>query len=196
MVPHSLLASWLHVAGQQWLLQALAVVAGTFVLEDAATVVAAVEAQAGAISVPVALGALYVGIVLGDVGLYGLGALSARVRWARRWVPPERMRTGRDWLNGRVFKVVLASRFLPGTRLPVYTACGFLGADFKQFALAAVAATLAWTSLLFTVSLAVGEFLIEHLGAWRWVGIAGLAVVVVVAGRAVAKLRTEEAPRP
>ena len=193
-MPLSLLGSWLHVAGQQPALQALAVIAGTFVLEDAATVVAAAEAQAGSISVPVALGALYAGIVLGDVGLYGLGALSARVRWARRWIPPERARTGRDWLNGRIFRVVLASRFVPGTRLPVYTACGFLGADLKQFALAAVVATLAWTSLLFTVSLAVGEFLIEHLGAWRWAGIVGLAAVVVAAGRAVAKLRTEKVP--
>lgn len=188
-MPDLLSASWLHMAGHGPALQALAVIAGTFVLEDATTVIAAAQAQAGAISTPVALGALYVGIVLGDIGLYGLGALSARLRWARRWLPPERMRRGRDWLGGHVVRVVLASRFLPGTRLPVYTACGFLGADFKRFVLAAVVATLAWTSVLFAVSLAVGGVLLDHLGAWRWAGTVGLAAAVIVAGRGLAKLR-------
>ena len=189
-----MLSEWLHAAGHQPALQVLAVVAGTFVLEDATTVVAAVEAQSGSVSVPLALGALYAGIILGDVGLYGLGALSARVGWARRWVPPEGTRRARDWLSGRVFRVVLASRFLPGTRLPVYTACGYLGADLKQFALAAAVATLAWTSLLFALSLAAGQFLLDHLGSWRWAGVVGLAAAVAVAGWAVAKIRTEEVP--
>ena len=186
--------AWLRAASEQPLIQGLAIVLGTFVLEDAATVVAAIEAQAGTVPLPVALGSLYLGIVLGDIGLYGLGALAARVRWARRWIPPARVGQGRAWLSGRVFKVVFASRFLPGTRLPVYTACGFLGADIKQFALAAIVATLAWTSLLFAASLAVGQFLLDHLGVWRWAGVIGLAIAVVAVGRAVAGLRMGKEP--
>lgn len=186
--------AWLRAAAEQPIIQGLAIVLGTFVLEDAATVVAATEAQAGTVPLPVALCSLYLGIVLGDIGLYGLGALSARVHWARRWIPPERTRQGREWLSGRVFRIVLVSRFLPGTRLPVYTACGFLGADIKQFALAAVAATLAWTSLLFAASLAVGQFLLDHLGIWRWVGVIGLAIAVIAIGQAVARRRTFKGP--
>jgi membrane protein DedA with SNARE-associated domain len=184
-------ASLLRMAGQQKLFQALAIVLGTFVLEDAATVLAAMQAQTGGIPVWLALVSLYIGIVLGDLGLYGLGRLSALLPWVRRWVPPARMRQGQDWLRGRVFKVVLVSRFLPGMRLPTYTACGFLSADFRQFTLAAIVATLVWTSLLFGVSLRIGQFLMEHFGAWRWAGAVGFAAGVVIAGRIAARMQAE-----
>ncbi len=177
------IASLLALAGHSPLWQAVTIVLATFVLEDAATVMAAMQAEQGEISVGLALGSLYVGIVLGDLGLYGLGWLSARVPWIAHLLPPHRKEAINAWLKGRVFKVVLVSRFLPGLRLPTYTTCGFLGADLRQFTLAAVIATTCWTSLLFGASLEVGQFLIDHFGAWRWVGAAGFVVFVIVAGR-------------
>lgn len=175
-------AKLLAVAAGSPLVQAGGIVLGTFVLEDAATVLAALRVQEGGVALPVALVALYVGVAAGDVGLYGLGRLSATVPLAKRLVSPETIATGRAWLRGRLFKVVLASRFLPGTRLPVYTACGFLRADLREFALSAVAATLLWTTLLFAVSLRIGQFLIDHLGIWRWAGAGGLALTLMAAG--------------
>lgn len=183
------LAGLTTVAGHKAWLQAVLIVLGTFVLEDAATVLAAMQVQSGAVPAMVALLALYVGIIVGDLGLYGLGALSVRVPLIARWVPPARMRQGRAWLDGRVFKVVFISRFIPGARLPTYTACGFLHANLRRFALAAVIATLIWTSLLFGVSLKVGKLLMEHLGAWRWAGAIGFALVVILAGRTAARMQ-------
>jgi membrane protein DedA with SNARE-associated domain len=177
------IASLLALAGHSPLWQAVTIVLATFVLEDAATVMAAMQAEQGEISVGLALGSLYVGIVLGDLGLYGLGWLSARVPWVARLLPPHRKAAINAWLQGRVFKVVLVSRFLPGLRLPTYTTCGFLGADLRQFTLAAVIATTCWTSLLFGASLKVGQVLIDHFGAWRWVGAAGFVLFVIIAGR-------------
>jgi len=180
------IASLLAFAGHSVLFQASAIVIGTFILEDAATVAAGMQVEQGALSIPTALCALYVGIVLGDLGLYGLGRLSARIPGLARRLPPHRQAAIRAWISGRVFKVVLVSRFLPGLRLPTYTTCGFVGADLRQFTLAAVAATLCWTSLLFAVSLRVGQFLMDHLGAWRWAGAAGFVVFIILAGRAAA----------
>ncbi len=178
--------SLLAWAGSSYVFQAIAIIVGTFILEDAATVVAAMQAQQGALTIPLALGSLYVGIVLGDLGLYGMGRLSSRVRWLARRLPPHRQAAIRAYLSGRIFKVVLASRFLPGMRLPTYTTCGFVGADLRKFALAAVVATSIWTSLLFTVSMRVGQFLIDHLGVWRWAGAAGFVVFIILAGRVAA----------
>lgn len=183
------LAGLATVAGHKAWAQAVLIVLGTFVLEDAATVLAAMQAQSGAVPLRLALAALYAGIVLGDLGLYGLGALSARAPMVARWVPPSRMRQGRAWLDGRVFKVVFISRFIPGARLPTYTACGFLHANLRRFALAAVVATLVWTSLLFGVSLKVGAVLMEHLGVWRWAGAIGFAAIVIVVGRTAARMQ-------
>jgi membrane protein DedA with SNARE-associated domain len=179
----------LKTAGHSALWQALTIILGTFILEDAATVLAAMRVQTGGVAWWVALIALYIGIVLGDLGLYGLGALAARVPYFRRWIGEDRLQRGRNWLSGRVFKVVFISRFLPGMRLPTYTSCGFLHASLSRFCLAAIVATLAWTSILFVVSLRVGQVLIDHLGAWRWAGAAGFAVALVVAGRYAARLQ-------
>lgn len=181
------------LAGYGPALQAAAVIGGTFVLEDAATVLTAVAARAGSIQTSLALASLYAGIVLGDLGLYGLGALAARNAWARRLLPPAAQRNGQDWLRRHVFRVVFASRFVPGARLPTYTACGFLGAGFRPFLFAAVVATSIWTTMLFGASLAAGEVIIRYLGPWRWAGAAGFAAAVVLIGRLV---RHKEAARP
>jgi membrane protein DedA with SNARE-associated domain len=178
--------SLLALAGHSPLFQACAIIIGTFILEDAATVTAAMQVADGTVPVWLALSSLYTGIVLGDLGLYGLGWLAARVPWIARQLPPRRQEAVRAWIGGHIFKVVLVSRFLPGMRLPTYTTCGFVGANLRSFASAAVLATACWTTMLFTASLKIGHFLMEHLGAWRWAGAAGVVVFVIIAGRAAA----------
>jgi membrane protein DedA with SNARE-associated domain len=182
-------AHLLAIAGKSPLLQGAAIIMGTFILEDAATAAAAMSVQSGGVAMPVALISLYLGIVLGDIGLYGLGRLAAHMPWALRLIPPQRQDRGKKWLERHVFKVVFVARFLPGVRLPTYTACGFLGADLQKFILAALGATLIWTSALFVVSLRVGKFLVEHLGAWRWVGFAAFLLAIVLAGRLAARVQ-------
>ncbi len=176
-------------AGHSPALQFATIVLGTFVLEDAATLLAAIAVAEGAMAVPLALAALYAGIVLGDLGLYGLGRLSSRIAPLERFVPRRKRLRGHEWLDGRVFSVVFISRFIPGARLPTYTACGFLRADPRQFILAAVVATLIWTSLLFEAALHIGTLLLPYLGAWRWVGAIGFALVVILIGRTAVRLR-------
>ena len=132
--------------------------------------------------------------MLGDVGLYGLGRLAVSTPWARRWASPERFGHSRDWLQKHVVKVVFVSRFLPGARLPTYTACGYFRASLRYFAMAAIGATLIWTTLLFSVSLHVGRYLAEHLGVWRWAGMAGFALTVVLAGRIAMRLQAAHQP--
>jgi membrane protein DedA with SNARE-associated domain len=182
----SSITSLLALAGKSALFQSAAIILGTFILEDAATVAAAMQTEDGGVSLWLALVSLYVGIVLGDLGLYGAGRLSAHIPWVERQLPPHRQEAIKAWISGRIFQVVMVSRFLPGLRLPTYTTCGFVGADLRQFTLAAIAATACWTTLLFAVSLKVGQFLMDHLGAWRWAGAAGFVVFVILAGRAVA----------
>lgn len=181
----------LKAAGAHPAFQAISIVVGTFILEDAATVLAAMQVQDGKIVWWLALGALYTGIVVGDIGLYGTGRLAAMWPWARRLIPEQNRDRGREWLEKHVFRVVFVSRFVPGARLPTYTSCGYLHARFATFALAAVLATSVWTTALFEISRHVGQALIDHLGAWRWAGAAIFAVMVVLVGRLAIRLRGE-----
>ena len=175
-------------------LQSATIISGTFVLEDAATLLAAMQVAAGALSLPLALTSLYAGIVLGDLGLYGLGRLSRTHKWAEKMVPQHRQDLGRDWVKGKVIPLVLVSRFIPGLRLPTYTTLGFLRASFWQFTLAAICATLLWTTGLFYISLRLWVLMAHYLGIWRWVGIAVFFVIIIVVGRLAAKLYSKRKP--
>ncbi len=169
--------------------QAVAIILGTFVLEDATTVLAAMRVTDGALSGPLALAALCLGVAIGDLGLYGLGRLAARLGWLRRWIGEPRIRWGRAWLGDRLVSTVVATRFLPGTRLPTYTACGFLGLPFGRFAVAASGATLVWTSLLFGLSLELGAVADRYVATWRWPGGVMIALALVLVGRWIASRR-------
>ncbi|HQT65227.1 MAG: hypothetical protein B7Z75_11135 [Acidocella sp. 20-57-95] len=164
-------------------LQAAVIIGGTFILEDAATLLAAMQVATGLLSLPLALGALYAGIVLGDLGLYGLGWLSAQHEWAKRLVPPRRADLGREWVSQRVIPLVIVSRFIPGLRLPTYTTMGFLRAPLQKFTAAAIGATLIWTSGLFFISMKLGLLLMRYMGAWRWAGLAGFCSFLILVGR-------------
>ncbi len=176
-------------------LQAASIISGTFILEDAATLLAAMQVASGALSLPLALGSLYAGIVLGDLGLYGLGRLSGTHNWAKRLVPQQRRDIGRDWVRGKVIPLVLVSRFVPGLRLPTYTTLGFLHAPFLPFALAAIIATLVWTSGLFFISLRLGLLMAHYLGIWRWAGLAVFLVIIIFVGRLATKLYNKRTPQ-
>src|SRR5581483_3569336 len=76
------------------------IILSTFVLEDATTILVGVWAATGAVQPEVALASLYVGIVLGDFGLYGLGWLGSQPRFSRRFVEHDRMLALREWLDG------------------------------------------------------------------------------------------------
>ena len=177
------LAGLLAAASGSKPLQAATIILGTFILEDAATLLAAMQVATGGLSLPLALGSLYAGIVLGDLGLYGLGLLSASNAWARRLVPQRRRDLGRDWAAQRMLPLVLVSRFVPGLRLPTYTTLGFLRAPLLKFAAAAILATLLWTTGLFWISLKLGVIMMRYLGIWRWAGLAVFLIVLILVGR-------------
>jgi membrane protein DedA with SNARE-associated domain len=174
--------------------QAAIIVIGTFILEDAATLLAAMQVASGAVSLPVALGALYAGIVLGDLGLYGLGFLSAAHPWALRLVPKRRRELGQDWVSQRVFSLVVVSRFVPGLRLPTYTTLGFLRAPLGKFTASAIAATLVWTTGLFMVSFKLGLLMMRYLGIWRWAGLVTFLIVLVLVGRFATRMYNKRTP--
>jgi len=162
------MAGLLHATEAQPVLQFGTIMAATFILEDAASVLAALAAASGYVPAVIAVTALYVGIAAGDAGLYALGRLAATHRWAQRLIAGERASRVQKWLAQRLALAVFSSRFLPGARLPTYTTCGFLALPFGRFMLAVIAATLVWTSLVFAVTYRLGTLAASSLGAWRW----------------------------
>lgn len=175
----------LSLGSNPWAI-AIAIIIATFVLEDAATIAGALLAASGVIAPLAALAALFIGIFAGDLGLYGLGAAARTRGWARRLIGERRMIKGRTWLKRRYIAALLGARFMPGFRLPTYSASGFLGLPFWPFAGVAAAAGLLWTALVFSLVYTFGLMIVENLGVWRW-ALAAVLLTIILAGPAIAE---------
>lgn len=180
MSPEGLIEAAGNGEAGPWLM-ALGIVLISFVLEDAATIAAATLATQGMISLPFALGALIFGIALGDLGLYGIGALARRNAAARAWLEERGLNWAQGFFARNLFEVVIVARLVPGLRLPTYAALGLARASFPQFALFAVGAVSAWSSLIVVGTYYFDAALVQIIGeGWiRWVVIP-LAVVVLI----------------
>jgi membrane protein DedA with SNARE-associated domain len=159
---------------------AFAIILATFILEDATTIAAALLAASEVIAPSTAIVALFIGIFAGDLGLYGLGAAARSRHWARDLIGERRMVKGRHWLKRHFVGAVVSARFLPGFRMPAYTASGFLGLPFLKFAALTGGAGLVWTAAVFSLVYFFGVMFIDDLRAWRW-AIAALLVMMTIA---------------
>lgn len=161
----------------------LAIIVMTFVLEDLATAGAAMLAAAGTISPLAAALSLFVGIFLGDLSLYALGAYARKHSWTLQRIGEDRLSRGQDWLRQRYVTALVAARCLPGMRLPTFTASGFLSMPFGTFLAVMLVAGIAWTAVIFTLVYSFGIAISEALGPWRWVAAAALFALVLAGPR-------------
>lgn len=156
-----------------WVLLGLA--AGTLVSEDAACVAAGALAGQGHISRAAAVAACAAGIYFGDAGLWLAGRLFG-ARALKRWPAAGKWFTSRAGYLDHP-GVILASRFLPGTRLPMYVAAGAVGRRPRTFFTWTLMAVLVWTplivlgssqSLAFAAVILGLMYLLRRVDARRW----------------------------
>jgi membrane protein DedA with SNARE-associated domain len=146
------------------------IAASTLLSEDAACIAAGVLIQQGSIGAAEGVAACAIGIYAGDALLWCAGRLLLR------GVRPDLAGILAQYLERVDAPVsIIASRFIPGTRLPLYLAAGAFGRRPASFFLWTCLAVLVWTPLLVlgtASSLAGGALLLlgVHLGKrvnWR-----------------------------
>lgn len=171
-----MLADLLLSLSQQPLLLALTLFAATFVAEDIATIAAGVlVAQTGADPFA-ALTGVILGTAIGDLALYALGRWGGGSKMGRKLRARADVTRAESWISGRVLALVFAARFLPGSRLPVFTASGLVAAPLVPVAAIIAVTTPFWTGTLFAVARFAGE-----AGAQQFLTFAlpaGLAIAV------------------
>ncbi len=170
----------LHIGSSPEVL-AISILVSTFFLEDAAIGYAALLAATGMIAPQLAFAVLFAGIYLGDVGLYFLGAAARRHERARRLIGEGRIAAARKWLRRRSVLALVGARMVPGSRLPIYAASGFLHMPFLTFAAATAAASLAWTGAIFSGIYAFGMHAAELFGDFKYAA-AGIVAAAVLIG--------------
>lgn len=177
MYPHHFLTHLIGGAVGSSLLLALAIVIGTFILEDPTTIIVGVLAADGTIPVPLALGSLYLGIVAGDIAMYSLGYLASSHPRLAAYMDHDFAAPLRAWIENRFVLTVFTARFIPGSRIPTYAASGFFRSPFSTFITIIIGATAIWTTFLFTASYLFGSLTSQWMQEVRW----GIAAAVLVA---------------
>jgi membrane protein DedA with SNARE-associated domain len=175
----------------------LTIVAATFVSEDLSCISVGLLIYEGRLSWPFGVASCLIGIFVGDVGLWMIGRLSARRLkgwdWLTRRLRPERIQTAAQWFNRSGWTAILAARFLPGMRLPVYVSAGLLGTD--RFILWAGIAALLWTPLLVTLVAGIGDAVVGPLKTFfdsGWIALAVAGIMLFVLQRGIGLTLTEK----
>lgn len=151
----------------------------SYLLEDLAIITAALLAADGLLSAPLALLAIFIGIATGDMGLYALGLLAQKWRGLRyRLYSHPSMRKVRQRLKKRTFWNIVIIRFIPGLRFIGFTLSGLYKVNFPQFMAAVLAATGAWTGLVFLCIYQLGRTEWFSDSHWKWL-IAPCALVIL-----------------
>jgi len=167
--------------------QAAAIVAGTFASEDLTCIATGLLIRDGAVRPAVGVVACFLGIFVGDLVLWLGGLLLGRrlLAWrpvARR-IPQERVERFGEWFDRRGWAAVLASRFLPGTRFPVYVTAGIVGRRAGAFVFWAMLAALLWTPILVLSVAAFGASIVrplQRLLGGGWLGLAAAIAAIFV----------------
>lgn len=139
----------------------LFIILSTFASEDLTCITVGLLVRSGQLDPFVGLIGCFLGIFVGDLGLWLLGRLLGRGilhwPWLSRRFSAQCLEELGQWFDRHGWTAVVAARFLPGTRLPLYVAAGALGRKAGRFVLWAALAGLLWTPLLVMATALLGD---------------------------------------
>jgi membrane protein DedA with SNARE-associated domain len=171
------------------LLQLAVIILATFASEDLTCIAVGVLIGSNQLDAVIGLSGCFLGIFVGDLGLWLIGYLAGlgllRLSLVRRLFQPERRKELQRWLDERGAAALIAARFLPGARLPLYLASGLSGLSLRKFAYWTFLAALLWTPALVILAALLGETIVHPavllLGSgWLAVLLAALSLFLAI----------------
>lgn len=173
--------------GLALILAMLTLASATLISEDLTCISAGLMVALGRISFGPAALACFLGIYFGDLMLYGAGRYLGRPALKRRplswFLRTEDVERSSRWFARRGPAMILASRFLPGTRLATYFAAGLFKTRFWRFSFYFLLAAAIWTPALVALSAWAGaetQRYLEKFGRLAWLAVLAAAVVVLI----------------
>lgn len=143
----------------------------TLISEDLACIGAGMMAARGIIGFVPAVAAAFIGIVVGDLLLYAAGRYMGRPAIRRapvKWIiKADDVERATQWFNRKGPGIIFASRFLPGSRLPVYFSAGVLGGGVGSFLFYFITAAAIWTPALVGLAVLAGEGISTYFSAFN-----------------------------
>lgn len=149
----------------------LLIVLATFVSEDLTCISAGILAANGTLPYPQAVIACFIGIFVSDMWLFLTGRFLGKpalnyppFKWL---LTPERVESSQQLLKKRGAVIIVATRFVPGSRLPTYFAAGMLGQGLSRLLAYFILAAAIWTPLLVGIAMQAGEWMLKNLSTYQ-----------------------------
>jgi membrane protein DedA with SNARE-associated domain len=178
MSPEAFLERLAALGDSVWL-QALALFAAPFVLEEGALLAGAMLAAAGSLPAAAALGAVCLGIIVSDWALYGLGRAVALWPWLRRRIGETTIRRGQELLRSNFLSAMVSARLIPWLLFPIFVASGYLAVGFLRFLLVNAAIAVVYACVLFLALFYLDSLLFDLIREWSWTVVVALILGVV-----------------
>ncbi len=148
----------------------------TFVQEDAAIVAASFSTVEYGLPMSLAFTSVYLGIISGDLFIYGLGRVAQRNNWLRSKVIGPKVDQVKVWLESNFVWAVAVCRVTPTLLFPTYIAIGWFRMPIKRFILVTVITSAIYTPIVFLLVTLLGDVVLYKLGYWAW----GIILLIVV----------------
>lgn len=137
---------------------------GTFILEDVTLAVALALVAEDKVSFEIAFAACFIGICLGDLGLYSIGYFSEKIKFINQFKFIQKIKsTLHENKQSYLSYSIIVSRFIPGTRIPTYFISGFTKYPISKFILLTLITVFAWVAVAFLFGKSIEPILSDHL---------------------------------
>jgi len=137
-----------------------------FFQEDAAVIGAATASMMGLAPTSMLIAAILSGLVASDAWKYWIGRLARRYPWAHRFAEKPGVSVAGDLVRKEFLQTMLTARFVPGTRIPTYIACGFFKADYVKYLAVLVLTAAMYVGIMFTLFHVGGAVAGEQAKIW------------------------------
>lgn len=165
-------------AAYPWGIYVLAAL-GPFIQEDAAIISVAAAAAAGAGDTTLLYVSLLIGLSASDLWKYWLGRAGHTHAWGRSIAGKPGVQAAREKVVNRLGMSLIVARFVPGTRIPLYLACGFFRAPFWKVAIFVVGSAVVYTSIAFVLFRKLGAMAGERIEQFAPIVAAALVICII-----------------
>lgn len=150
-----------------------------FIQEDAAVIGAATASMLGLAPTSFLVAAILSGLIASDAWKYWIGRLARRYQWAHRFAEKPGVSVAGDLVRKEFLQTMLTARFVPGTRIPTYVACGFFKANYGKYLAVLMLTAAMYVAIMFTLFHLGGQVAGERAKVWLPVTAVALLVAYV-----------------
>lgn len=137
-----------------------------FIQEDVAVIGAATASITGAGETAIILPVILLGLIGSDAWKYWLGRMARSRSWAHKFAKKKGVSVAGELVQKEFITTMMTARFVPGTRIPTYIACGFFRVEYLKYIIVLATTATIYVAITFGLFHTVGAVAGEQAKYW------------------------------